>query len=185
MDLLWFGLLLILLGLLPAALLLRASRRSAEPPEITAEELSLPAASHVTRPLMPGVDSRYSVHVTTATPVAANPGPLFDACLCPDLATSQLFDQGQPLPQPRVQVAQQVAVWRASIEIAAGQEALLVLSNPDPDPLVVSLAVERQAIPPALRGRRGSFFLWAALAGIAGAIAGALLAFVGLGQRVF
>ncbi len=36
-----------------------------------------------------------------------------------------------------------------------------------------------------LASRRGSFFLWAALAGIAGAIAGALLAFVGRGQRVF
>ncbi|MFN2165470.1 MAG: hypothetical protein ACK2U9_04345 [Anaerolineae bacterium] len=184
MDTLVFGLLLVALGLLPGALLFLASRRSGQPPEITAEELALAAAGHVSRTARPMVPSRYGFRATTA-PAAGNPGPLFDAYLFPDRATWLRFGQGQPGPEPRVQRAQQVAVWRASTEVGAGEEATLLLANPGPEPLAVSLVTERQAVPPALRGRRGSLLLWAALAGAAGVVAGALLVFFGLWQRIF
>lgn len=185
MDTLGFGLLLVILGLLPGALLLVATRRTTEPPEMTTEELTLLAVGRVSRPARPGVDSRYGFRATIATPAVGNPGPVFDACLFPDRATWLRFSQGQPIPEPRVQQVQQVAVWHASTEVGAGEEATLLLSNPGPEPLVVSLVTERQAVPPALRGRRGSLLLWAALAGALGAAAGALLVLFSLGQRVF
>jgi hypothetical protein len=131
------------------------------------------------------VDSRYGFWATTARPAAGSQGSLFDAYLFPDRATWLRFSQGQPIPEPRVQRVQQAAAWRASTEVGAGEEATLLLSNPGPESLVVSLVTERQAVPPALRGRRGSLLLWAALAGAAGAVAGALLVVFGLGQRVF
>lgn len=185
MDSLVFGLLLVTLGLLPGALLLLATRRSGEPLEITAEEISLPAVGRVSNPARPTVDSRYGFQATTTAPVAGNPGPVFDAYLFPDRATYLRFGQGHPAPEPRVQRAEQVAAWRASTEVGAGEEATVVLVNPGPEPLVVSLVTERQVVPPVLRGRRGSLFLWAALAGAAGAIAGALLVLFGLWQQVF
>lgn len=170
------GVILLVLGLLPGGLLARLARRMRRNPQVSREDITIPANDRIIRIVRPEVDSRYEFRLSSVVVVGdKKPDHRFDFCLLHDMEVLALYEQGKAMPYKRYQRARRVIDWRTYMQTGPGLDFALVFVNPHPYDLGVHIKQDYYPVPRLLQGRAGFVFL-----GLS--VLGGLVSFSGIGM---
>jgi len=183
MSLLFWGLGLVLLGLLPAAVVFLSFRRMRNNPEVSREYLVVPAKDRVIRIVHPQVESRYEYRPSGVIFLGDNkPDHTFDFYLLHDMETLALYEQGRAMPPNRYQLARRVIDWRTYMQTGPGLDFALVFVNPHPYELQVHIKLDYYPMPAFLRGASSCIMTVVVIVGVVVSLVGAIMGIVGLVQ---
>ncbi len=133
MNLLFWGIGLALLGLLPAFGLSRGFKRVRKNPQVSREYIVVPPNERVIRVVSPEIESRYEYRLSGVVVAGDNkPDHTFDFYLLHDMATLTMYEQGIEMPLKRYQSARRVTDWRTFMQTGPGLNFALVFVNPHP-----------------------------------------------------
>jgi hypothetical protein len=185
-NLLFLGIGLVLLGLLPAVGLFLSFKRIRRTPEVSREYVAVPANERVIHIVRPQVESRYEYRLSGVVVVGDNkPDHTFDFYLLHDMATLALYEQGQAMPVKKYQFARRVIDWRTYMQTGPGLDFALVFVNPHPYELQITIQLDHYPTPALVRGGRGRVALVSVIVGLLISLVGVIMGIVGLIKWLF
>lgn len=183
MNLVFGGIVLILLGLLPGGLMLISLRRMRKNPQVSREYVSVPANDRMIRIVRPQIESRYEYRLSGVVVVGDNkPDHTFDFYLLHDMETLALYEQGKEMPYKKYQHAKHVVDWRTYMQTGPGLDFALVFINRHLYDLSIHIKLDYYPHPFLLRGAAGSIMSLSTIAGVLVSLAGIILTVVGFVQ---
>jgi hypothetical protein len=178
--LLFWGVVLILLGVLPGGLLFLGLRQMRRHPQVSREYVALPAKDRVIRVIEPQIESRYEYRLSGVVVVGDDkPEHTFDFYLLHDMETLALYEQGKRMPHKKYQYARRVLDWRTYMQTGPGLDFALVFVNPHPYEMSVHVKLDYYPHPWFTRGVWGRLMLILSMIGLLGSLVGVVLVIAG------
>ncbi len=179
----FWGVVLILVGILPGGVLFLGLRWVRRHPQVSRENIDLPANGRVIRVIQPQIESRYEYRLSGVVVLGDNkPDHTFDFYLLHDMKTLALYEQGQKMPYKKYQYARRVLDWRTYMQTGPGLDFALVFVNLHPYEMSVHVKLDYYPHPWFMRGVWGSRMLILSMIGLLGSLVGVVLVIAGFVQ---
>jgi hypothetical protein len=183
MNLLFWGIGLVLLGLLPVLVVFLSFKHMRNTPQVSREYIVVPANDRVIRIVHPQIESRYEYRLSGVVVVGDNkPDHTFGFYLLHDMETLALYEQGKAMPPKHYQYARRVIDWRTYMQTGPGLDFALVFVNPHPYELQVHVKLDYYPVPVFLRGNYSYISMILAIVGMLVSLVGVIIGIVGIVQ---